>query len=249
MHNIITASEERNGTMEYDAKMKIVSKVMRLSSDILEDLEYCEEDEYGGVYSCIAEMTGASQYEWGRSKLVLEYSDIPDYVIKIPIRRCVDLDGCSYVYENAFLRDGETRLEDTSDYCRIEAKEYRRACDAGIGSMFAGTWKLCDIDDMPIYISEKVVKTFDEIESIEEIGIESHEWEWIKCKCKEHDIDINRFSYNAVIDALIQKYDINKVIEFNNFLHADGIMDLHTGNIGVDKNGDIKIIDYPGFFD
>ena len=234
--------------IDCETKENIMGKLASLTGGILSSLVYdddCKDEDQD--FSYISDKVNAYDCRCGRSKLVLEFYDNDDYVVKIPIKKHVER-GIVERYDCAFLHDPH---DNPDDYCKIEKEMYEVACKSGVEDMFAGTWKIGDIDGYPIYASEKVDYTFEEVDKdwiLGELDIEFRPFTELDEDIKKMGYKTNMFlSYDA-IDLIIQQNGIDKTKELMKFLSMNNITDLHSGNVGIDSDGKVKIIDYPGFF-
>lgn len=235
--------------IDKQTKEKIMGKLAGLTGSVLYSLvtdDTVEEDDQ--EFGDIANLANANEYMYGRSKLVLIYNDIDSYVVKIPIKKHMIDENTVEEYDCAYLKEP---CENANDYCLLEEKVYQKACEHQIEDMFAGTWHIGDIDGYPIYASEMVDYTFDDIddELEDEVG-------FVNRDCKETDEDLksigrqyrSSFIEYQALDLMLQKYGLERMDKLFVFMSEMTITDLHSGNIGFNVDGTIKIIDYPGFY-
>ena len=205
-------------------------------------------DEDSGHYEYLAyNDCEADAYEYGCSKLVLFYKELPHWVIKIPFLGEYFMETneyCDFQYAN---KNGIFGFVDDNDYCAIESYVAEAACEYELGDMFAQTYYLTSIDGVKIYISEKVendyysgsCKDFKHEDSATQAG-------WLReSYCKT---DVEKYVLTASdLAFFIDSYGLWQTELLIAFLTDYHIEDLHHGNIGFDVHGNIKIIDYSSF--
>lgn len=196
----------------------------------------CEDEDWYGEFAleCKAEFI-----EHGASKIVLFYSEFPDIVVKIPF--CGE-----YIEDEDSYKDfeGSNRffpIDEDNNYCAGEVYIAQQAVIRGFEDMFAMTYYLCDIDNTPIYISEKVPNSW---------------WTNRNWKNKHYSLKVADNIYSQIQDFILTKdviatfvdvYGKEKTYNFISFLFDYKISDLHNNNIGFTKDLKVKLIDYSGF--
>lgn len=197
-----------------------------------------DEDWYEDFcYEC-----GADSIQHGASKLVLFYSQFPQWVVKIPFcgEYTEDIDSFKE-FEGA---NRHFPIETDNDYCAGEVYISKQAKLAGLEAMFAMTYFLFELAGTPIYVSEKVPNSrwsdphwMDKDSSLDIA-------ESIKsCRGSELDgsLDVEVIAY------LVDEYGEEKTYELIDFIASYDITDLHSGNVGFSRDMKIKILDYSGF--
>lgn len=140
------------------------------------------------------------------------------------------MDCCDYVFKIPF--DCET------NYCELEVKNYTYAVDHKLEKFFAKSFYLTSYCALPCYCMEKVdVDEYFVERSLRNYYYSEDGYEYGAFKEDEAMVeDLFRTMYsNAVVDTL---YD---------FLSEYKINDIHCSNVGVNKKGEMVIIDYSGF--
>ncbi|HAU87281.1 MAG TPA: hypothetical protein DCW90_17880 [Lachnospiraceae bacterium] len=207
-----------------------------------DDVSINKENEIYGYYNEIMQIVGASEYNFGCSKIVFSFDELEDYVVKIPFfgEWVYDEDAeddCMYGYTGA---SDEGYCD---DYCNKEAEVYKLFKKNSLDDFVFGT-KLAGwiYDNVPVYISEKCdVCGFSYFKdgtaipkALREIGEKTSEKNnWVMS--------------GDVIANFIMNYGEEKTNEFLKFIRNNGIGDLHKGNVGFDANNNIRLIDYSGF--
>lgn len=153
-------------------------------------------------------------------------------------KACIISDELSnWVVKVGFTYNDEYRLENTTDFCAIEAKNYRDAVDEGLEEFFAASYELCRVaapkeynyeDDIIFFIQEKAVPDDEKTSATCE-----------KYTGSDQNDDFDR------IESLFCGH--KKLEELFRFIEDWDINDLHSGNFGYTADGKIKIIDYSGF--
>ena len=181
--------------------------------------------------------------KYGCSKVVLFYSYLGDYVLKIPFLGEYTQEGDYRKFVNAQI--GRSK---GWDYCRSEEQIYKLACKEGLGDLFCGTVYLCDIDEFPVYISEKSDCALDEEKTPHQSSSDGLAYleskrnksgkKFYYCPAEMDDDTIGLF-YDSWGKELTDK--------FLDFVIDNDVRDCHNGNVAF-KNGKIRLIDYSGFY-
>lgn len=182
----------------------------------------------------------------GVSKIVISYNDLPNYVIKVPFKgRYNDYEDESEFFINANCYKPYRNINNW-DYCESEANCYHDAKEYyGLGDMFAKTEYLGKIEDTPIYISEKITTLMSDTR----VKNSSKHTEKIARSLRDkYEIDYG-FCEGDGLSAFINCYGEKRTEELVSFLEEYDVSDLHEGNIGYDLYGNVKIIDYSGWYD
>lgn len=188
----------------------------------------------------------------GLTKIVL-IPDDKDYVIKIPITKTGYYD---YIEdENGDYRKGEFFVANNSfgDYCSIE-EELFNSFEDDIKEIFAETKFITKVNDLPIYIQEKVKTPYDKkinqfdpnhYPSDRKSDMEIHHELKVISECSEYS-EYNEFQEDYCYDILVN-YGFEFLIKLLQTIDDVGISDLHTGNYGYNKNYKPMIFDYSGY--
>ena len=219
------------------------------------------------------------RYFTGASKAVFDNPE-RDYVIKIPFNGgereysygypdengeiCYD---SKYRFEKFEYADNDSGVGSSWDYCEQEAIIYNRAVALGIGDMFAGTIKIADVHNYPIYASERAESyshvDFGSTSSSEtvrniftpinhnypadsdlyKIGEQFIE----ECEETEEFSSPDRMNLEF-LGYMINYYGKGKVRTLCEFLFENRLNDFHSSNIGFIGDRPV-LIDYSGFFE
>lgn len=182
----------------------------------------------------------------GVSKIVISYSNLPYYVIKIPFKGYYDnySDGTKYFTEASYEKPYKNI--NNWDYCETEARCYDHAEKYyHLEDMFAKTEYLGKVEDTPIYISEKITTLMFDAR----VRNSSRRTEKIAKSLREkYEIDYGFCEGDGLL-AFINCYGEKRTEDLVAFLEDYDINDLHDGNIGYDIYGNVKIIDYSNWND
>ena len=159
---------------------------------------------------------------------------------------------------NWVIKVGFVECEDghnTPDFCAAEAKNFADALKRGLEEFFAASYELCAVTppenydykgDVRFYIQEKAMPDEDRTSSTCDNYMRSS---------KSEDDDDEDCYYDEYCDyddedrleSLFR--DNAKYDELTMFIHEFEINDLHSGNFGYTANGEVKIIDYSGYYE
>ena len=156
----------------------------------------------------------------GASKLCF-VSDVSDLVVKIPFT--------------------------STDFCAIEASNYRTGAYFNLEWYFAGTTKWENFREFfptinfPVYFSEKMY-----------CNIINGDYDNItyssRNECRKQNFDT--FFTTSDVDYIVRfQYGIDVYQQLVDFCVECDINDIHGDNVMYDKNGNIRFIDYSGFRD
>jgi hypothetical protein len=155
----------------------------------------------------------------GETKACIISDKLSNWVIKV-----------GYTYS-----DDEGRT--TTDFCAIEAKNYKDAIDEGLEEFFAASYELCRVTPPEKYKYEEDIVFF--IQEKAEPDDEKTSATCEKYTGSDCNDDFDRveslFQGNEKLDSLFE------------FIDDWNINDLHSGNFGYTKEGKVKIIDYSGY--
>jgi hypothetical protein len=159
----------------------------------------------------------------GLSKGVIIFDDL-DWVVKFPLR------------VSSF--SGYTAI----DYCAKEYDVYIKALEVGLESFFAPMYFLERYFEVDVYAMEKVKIDFERI-NFEHID----SWASIST-ATEGQRRLSFFEEHTMAITLFDYHDESLIDEFIDFCNNEGVGDLHGGNMGYNKDDDLVLIDYSGFY-
>ena len=233
--------------------------------DLDDEEDLCDYDS--SIYQDIVNLTKADKCFHGRTKLVLEFDDISNYVVKIPLKggkRYYSLyddenDDCEFIPDGMYEYTGACEfienlsdasmnifehcdiIVDNDDYCAAEASLYNIACEIGVQEFFAGTWFLCEIDGVFIYVSEKAINNQEKRRMVATNALD-------RIQKDDNFVDLQLYSMEyADICHMGKTHTYAAAIKFADFIVANSISDLHADNIGVTNDGKTVVVDYSGF--
>ena len=196
----------------------------------------------------------ADYYKTGASKIVLFYDDIENWVVKLPYFGEYDAgeeykeynsDNCLY-YERADYNLYEYDL-DPGNYCEIESFLAEKAEAEGLGKLFAKTYYIKDFDGVPVYVSEKIEKTVNCFHKIKYQKQDSCKRAEYLYNCYKNECEQAGLYNNKIFSFFIDQYGQKKTENLIRFISEYRIEDLTSYNMGFDRFGKIKIIDYSSF--
>lgn len=205
-----------------------IAEAFQYVNDNYEELENIINDEYlyEGSFIEDIEDNGMEYYAiyTGASKGVIIPFDKSDYVIKIPF----NYDDYSDEYYGY-------------NYCDLEYENYKKAIECGVADFFAEIKPLININGYTIYAQARVVQG---------LWNSNKKYQFEEAKKKISDIyggNVESECPTCTIALLIDNYGELKVLDFLIFISEYDINDLTDNNIGI-LDGNIKILDYSGFF-
>lgn len=159
---------------------------------------------------------------------------------------------------NWVIKVGFVECEDgynTPDFCAAEANNFADASKRGLEEFFAASYELCAVTppeiygykgDIHFYIQEKAMPDEDRTSSTCDSymrGSKSEDDDNEDCYYDEY------YDYDDEdrLESLFR--DNAKYDELTMFIHEFEINDLHSGNFGYTTNGEVKIIDYSGYYE
>lgn len=178
------------------------------------------------------------------------------YLDKGETKGCIFWNESDWVIKVSF--DRSTNLEMVNDgrdfdFCYRELKNYRKACDAGLGQYFAAMYQIGAIDGVEIYLQER---TEANDEKFEDIFFSYAEENYYSDEETFKDEDERRslaWSYSEDMDddervrAIYRDVDGEEVEKLINFIINNEINDLHCGNWGYTYSGKAVVFDYSGY--
>jgi|GEM_PF-6712186 hypothetical protein len=189
-------------------------------------------------YQEIADFVGAENYKNGASKLVLFFDEFPQYIIKIPLFGCAEVDD-DYLDEDVTVSpDKLAYVEYEKNYCEEEAYIYKKAKAKGIEEFFAKTEFLITIEGIDIYYSEKVV-------SASRYELQREKLDEAKSLRDCYDVDLP----SSYIAQMLVYTSVHKIKDLLSFIYEYSIWDLTGDNVFIDKEGHVQLVDYSSFDD
>ena len=188
-------------------------------------------------YQEIADFVGAEDYKNGASKLVLFFNEFPQYIIKIPLFGCAEVDYDGYLDEDGTVSpDKLTYIEYEKNYCEEEAHIYKKAKAKGIEEFFAKTEFLITIEGIDIYYSEKVIRAFEYKHQKEKV-------DEARSLRNCYDVDLP----SSYIAQMLVYTSVSKIKVLLSFIREYSIWDLTGDNVFIDKDGYVQLVDYSSF--
>ena len=237
---IVSVEEKRKMCAFITNKLEKVNlKNLVLFSELPADLQLIADG--------LCDSIGAEWIEFGSTKMVISFSEYPNYVFKIPLRKDpYSGEEAEFCNANDFLPQ---ELSDW-DYCAAEAWLYERAYDEHVDSFFAETSFLLEYIDYelgphPIYIAERY-SNYDFKEIAATRGYNNR-------NIIDEMIDVSSLDMPIyLLNLLLETHSYESMSDFCHFCKKYHIDDLHSMNLGMQDSTDlstIKIIDYSGFKD
>lgn len=186
-------------------------------------------------YQEIADFVGAEDYKNGASKLVLFFNEFPQYIIKIPLFGCVEIDYDDYLSVTV-SPDNLDYIEYGKNYCEEEAYIYKKAKAKGIEEFFAKTEFLITIEGIDIYYSKKVVRA-------SKYELQREKLDEAKSLRDSYEVDLA----SSYIAQMLVYVSIDKIKDLLSFIYEYSIWDLIGDNVFIDKDGHVQLVDYSSF--
>ena len=186
-------------------------------------------------YQEIADFVGAEDYKNGASKLVLFFNEFPQYIIKIPLFGCVEIDYDDYLSVTV-SPDNLDYIEYGKNYCEEEAYIYKKAKAKGIEEFFAKTEFLITIEGIDIYCSKKVVRA-------SKYELQREKLDEAKSLRNCYEVDLA----SSYIAQMLVYASVDKIKDLLSFIHEYCIWDLIGDNVFIDKDGHVQLVDYSSF--
>lgn len=206
---------------------------------------YEKDDEQYHLYNALKKKISASWFEFGCSKIVFGFSELENYVVKMPFfgRWVEKYDKFSDDYYIAFDEYNNANSEHNSnDYCHKESEVYKLLQEDGLEDLAFGTYFLFSVDGVPVYMSEMC----------ENCGLRSSKCfpsvsEESQKKGQQKSQRNGYIMYDDMLSVFIEQYGESMTDDLLEFISKYGVRDFHNGNVGYDSNGRIRMIDYSGF--
>ena len=188
-------------------------------------------------YKEIADFVEAEDYKNGASKLVLFFNEFPQYIIKIPLFGCAEVDYDDYLDEDATVSpDKLAYIEYEKNYCEEEAHIYKKAKAKGIEEFFAKTEFLTTIEGIDIYYSKKVVRA-------SKYELQREKLDEAKFLRNYYEVDLA----SSYIAQMLVYASVDKIKDLLSFIYEYSIWDLIDDNVFIDKDGHVQLVDYSSF--
>ena len=130
--------------------------------------------------------------------------------------------------------------ESAWDYCEAETIYYNMACQTGIETFFAKTWKIGEVQGRPIYAQVRA-EMFEGVSSSKQYA--KNKTQPIEDFCNENNFYCFNEYWLVDFADYFGKDSLEKLLLF---IEEEGIRDLHDGNIGY-VDGVPVLVDYSGF--
>ena len=197
-------------------------------------------------YTKIRDKIGAKWMRCGISKIVFYFEELPNMVLKVPVR------GHTYLLENNFgdLETVEEKLFDSAvyldgdeynwDYCYAEMLLYNSAKRYMVEDFFLPLTFLGTSKKIPVYCqpfvkvsTDGVIVSHGQIKSGRDMG-----------KKTQTEIVLS----GRAIAKFVQTHGEKDTERFLKFINSKEIEDLHSQNMGM-LDGKVVLIDYGGYRD
>lgn len=190
----------------------------------------------------------ANKYNYGASKVVFYYNELEQFVIKMPIIGCYDIDDEEY-HDYEFARSlcfpEQESWYECWDYCGVEAETYAylESHAPQLTKFFAATFILgITINNIPVYIAQKVEETL-----LDTTEIQVSKQAQVQASSVPQSLRYSTGLDEYVLGLFYDNYIPEEVNMLLDFLAHKKINDFHYGNIGLTKTGRPVIIDYSNF--
>lgn len=223
--------------------------------DIRIDYENEMEDE-NYYWTTLRNLTDMS---WGCTKLCLFFSDIPDYVVKIPISQIQDSDSKEWwdfckadsSFKNVeediiFTLENQGAESSNWDYCFGEAALSIAAERNDVSDLVCGTEFIGFDKGLPIYVSKRMHRYLEDSDEDFHSTEEGRE-EVRKTLNDSHAIGCGM--YTSIGEEIVLQYGKSMFRKLCDFIAKYHISDLHEHNFMCDSDNMIKLIDLAGLYD
>ena len=163
---------------------------------------------------------------------------------------CLIPEESDWVIKLSFDMTGDFDPEEEEvDFCRREAYNYQRAIDQGLEEYFAATYKVGKVEDIDVYVQQKVETDSDKIdgmfssyvESVYEDSLANYTGDEYHWEVEDYVLDLED---TERIEAVFGASDATCKLAI--FIEKYEINDLHCANYGF-VNGVPVIMDYSGY--
>jgi len=229
-----------------EAAQRILQRLDRLYwNDMYNEYEPEDcEDHWENMRYCVK----ADKYNYGASKVVFHYKEMEHFVIKMPIMGCwedEEEEYQDYSHATSLCSPEDETWYDCWDYCGVEAETYAyiETHLPQLTKFFAATFFLgFTMRNIPVYVSQKVEETLDNVENIE-ISEQAKVKASSMCETVLYSVGFSE----EVLGLFYDNYPAEEVSMLLDFLADKHISDFHYGNIGITAAGKPVIIDYSNF--
>lgn len=230
--------------MEYITSeiMALVEKVIGKDADGIyaswSEIEYGSRDDIytSRKFDIVLEDTDDYEVRRGVTKVVIIPVDKP-YVVKMNI---------THVYENDSKYYGEIvqTLNPDDDSIKYEQSIYSEASEL-LKTLLVENIYVGKFNNLDIYIQEKMDFTFSAYcgDPFSDSDKENEIYEWYNAT----DYEFKTFGLCLCEQAYIAGYTKEEIMLLDDELYEFGVSDLHNGNLCVDMNGNMRILDYAGY--
>lgn len=210
------------------------------------------------IYELFQKVSGIKTVMNGMTKVCIAFYDMPQYVIKVPIRSNHEFDVDGYDYQGAFVELGAISDDENVDvcwpeshdepwnYCAAETVYTRLAETAGVGDCVLGTYYLMDVNAIPIYVSLAAEAELD----VDDCGSKWYsDMEYNNSKGKTAEVLKERWCElgEDIGTYFVLSYGVDKFRKLVKFIADYQVTDLHDGNIMQGRDGKVKLIDMCGY--
>ena len=241
--------------MNFDeAKRFVQERFLMIDEKLLYDaLIYSDEDEVGydkdieqqNLYLKPMHEIGAVWFETGCSKIVFGFSELEDYVVKLPLfgQWIEQYDKYTDDYYIVFDEyNNANSNHNSNDYCYKESEIYKLLQEDGLADLAFGTHFLFSVDGVPVYMSEICENCGLTVSNCYPFVSEDS-----RKKGQQKSQRNGYIMYDDMLSVFIEQYGESVTDGLLEFISKYGIRDFHNGNVGYDSNGCIRMIDYSGF--
>ena len=187
---------------------------------------------------------------YGATKVCLLFNNC-EYVFKLPLYNNLEKHEEARITKQAVIKNknGAYPVFSTEDdYCKIEADNFAEAEVRGLDPYFAAEYKVMNYHGMPIYAQERISITYYDSDRYDEPVDDDY---WGEIEYVINNLGATRemceLADNEAFVEDLCEYSGADFEDLLNFIAEFSITDLHDENVGYDKNGCPKLIDYSGF--
>ena len=222
-------------TFNHNAVDKILTAIFPLPEEF--GLDNNTPINFKLIQNQIKTVDACACINFGISKMVIISPSFDNVVIKIPFNGEFD--------ENAeWLPFEWANGSSSSDYCLAEYEKYCRLKTYGLDCFVAKTIKYKTIDNIRIFIQEKVIPeedtcSLDFIPSLKSKEL-ARKWQ------EEGQSIFDTFWFANCLDKYGQS-KVQRFLYYCNNIDLDILEDTHEGNYGYRENGTPVILDYSNF--
>ena len=225
-------------TFNHNAVDKILTAIFPLPEEFGLDND-TKPINFSLIQNQIKTVDACAHINFGISKMAIISPNFNNIVIKIPFNGEFDNNAEWLPFEWA---SGSS----SSDYCLAEYEKYCRLKTYGLDCFVAKTIKYKTIDNVRIFIQEKVIPqedtySLDFIPSLKSKEL-ARRWQ------EEGQSIFDTFWFANCLDKYGQS-KVQRFLYYCNNIDLDILEDTHEGNYGYRENGTPVILDYSSFSD